>query len=153
VARDFARRRERLAPLGLRLDRAQARALAAERDRLARVSARLQPALVARGVLQRRERLVPATRRLAEARQRLVGDRRTRLEALARLLGSLSYKGTLARGFAVVRDGTGHVLTAKAEAQTAGALEIEFVDGRLRIGGAAPPKRAREETPEQGRLL
>ena len=44
----------------------------------------------------------------------------------------------LERGFAIVRDGAGEVLTAAAAARAAAALEVEFADGRVR----ARPERA-----------
>ena len=58
-----------------------------------------------------------------------------------RLRETLSYKATLARGYAVVRGG-GEIVTTKASAENAAALEIEFSDGRLKLGGggAAPRK-------------
>jgi exodeoxyribonuclease VII large subunit len=76
---------------------------------------------------------------------------------LARLLGTLSYKGTLARGYAVVRDGAGEVLTTAGRAQQAGALEIEFADGRVRLGGGGAPRGGKAKggtpPPEQGSLF
>jgi len=42
----------------------------------------------------------------------------------------------LQRGYAVVR-GDGAVVTSKAGAEKAAALEIEFRDGRLLVGGRA----------------
>jgi exodeoxyribonuclease VII large subunit len=114
--------------------------------RLERLSARLRPELLARGVAGRRATLDERGRRLDAAAAGLMRQRQGRVAGLARLLGSLSYKGTLARGYAVVRDGAGEILTHHADAQAASGLEIEFSDGRLRIGGAAPPK-----TPRSGR--
>jgi exodeoxyribonuclease VII large subunit len=45
------------------------------------------------------------------------------------LLESLSYKGVLERGFALVRDGDGKPVMRAAEAVAGGAIEIEFSDG------------------------
>jgi exodeoxyribonuclease VII large subunit len=52
------------------------------------------------------------------------------LEASGRQLDILSYKATLARGYAVVRSGA-EVLTTRAQAAAAPALSIEFSDGVL----------------------
>ena len=78
---------------------------------------------------------------------RLLSDMLTRLrdrfEALARLLGSLSYEQVLARGFALVRDGAGNPLVRAAAVEPGSALTIEFADGR--VGATAeggPPERA-----------
>ena len=73
---------------------------------------------------------------------------------MARVLATLSYEETLKRGYAVVRGDGAVVTTAEAAAQ-ARALEIQFRDGRLAVGGGGrgtekpapkPPK------PEQGRF-
>ncbi len=132
--------------------RARVRAEAARIDRLA---ARLRPELVSRGVAARGRTLEERARRLDAAVAHVLSRRGERVAGLARLLGSLSYKGTLARGYAVIRDGAGDVLTRQAEARSAGTLEIEFADGRLRIGGGAPPKAAkpRGAPPDQGSLF
>jgi exodeoxyribonuclease VII large subunit len=56
------------------------------------------------------------------------------------LLAAFSYRGVLARGFALVRDAAGQPLHS-ASAVTAGmAIEIEFSDGRIgaRADGAGP---------------
>jgi exodeoxyribonuclease VII large subunit len=76
----------------------------------------------------------------AAPRQRLarLADR---LEALDRTRTTLGYAETLKRGYAVVR-GDGAVVTSKAGAEKAAALEIEFRDGRLMLG-SRPAKRGK----------
>ena len=92
---------------------------------------------------------------------RLLNDMLTRLrdrfEALARLLGSLSYEQVLARGFALVRDGAGNPLVRAAAVEPGGALSIEFADGTVgataeggpverakpMVAGAGLPERAK----------
>ena len=39
------------------------------------------------------------------------------------------------------------------DAEHAAGLEIEFKDGKLRLGGAAPKAKAQPKTPEQGSLF
>ena len=56
---------------------------------------------------------------------------RDRFEALARLLGSLSYEQVLARGFALVRDGAGNPLVRAVAVEPGSALSIEFADGKV----------------------
>jgi exodeoxyribonuclease VII large subunit len=63
----------------------------------------------------------------------------------------------LGRGYAIVRDGSGAVLSRAETVRAARGLEIELADGRVR----ATPDRSRrrgpdpdpEPEPEQGRLL
>ena len=85
-----------------------------QRARLGQVSARLDP-----GLKTRRAAAVAATERahlelkrradrLLPALRNRLADRRKALESVGRLLGSLSYEQVLRRGFALVRDASGH---------------------------------------------
>jgi exodeoxyribonuclease VII large subunit len=47
------------------------------------------------------------------------------------LLAALSYRGVLARGFALVRDEHGHAVHAAASIGPNARLAIEFADGRV----------------------
>ncbi len=65
---------------------------------------------------------------------------RDRVTALAQMLELLDYKRVLGRGYAIVRGGAGQPVMSAAQAGAEAALELEFADGRIRIGsGAAPP--------------
>ncbi|GLK71967.1 exodeoxyribonuclease VII large subunit [Ancylobacter dichloromethanicus] len=142
----LTRRRERVAVVGARLPRGLTATTAGHRLRLTRVDSRLR--LVAQSQRDRRERgrdrLDGLLGRLRRCRSQQAGARAGRLDAVAKLLAALSYKGVLARGFALVRNGAGAPVHA-AEGITAGdALEIEFRDGRVAVratgsGPDAPP--------------
>jgi len=126
----------RPATLAARLDRA--------RDRLR--AARLRPDLVTRPLDRGAERLDDRARRLRKAAGRLARARADRLAALERLLGSLSYHGTLARGYAVVRDSAGALVTGASDAAAAARLDIAFADGSVAArpeADAAPAPRRR----------
>jgi len=69
------------------------------------------------------ERLLPAVTRLLSAKQEV-------MESSARLLSSLSYKQTLARGYAVVRGPEG-VLQRAQEVGPGATLRLEFFDGEV----------------------
>ncbi|MGR3375083.1 exodeoxyribonuclease VII large subunit [Salipiger abyssi] len=130
------------------------RVIAHGRESLGRRTDRLSLRPITREIALGHDRLDALSARLGEAGLRRIDSPRQRLDGLSRLLETLSYKGTLARGYAVVRSGEGHILTRKAEAQDAAGLEIEFADGRLALGGAAPrPKRKAKKEPEQGSLF
>ena len=75
-----------------------------------------------------------------------------RLDALDRMRLTLGPNETLARGFAIVRS-EGRVVTGVAAAQAAGALEIEFADGRVAIGKAEAPKKPTKPIIGQGSLF
>jgi exodeoxyribonuclease VII large subunit len=157
--RDFDRVAGRLQPLLLRAG------LARQRDLLAARDDRLARALRAR-MERRGERLSDLAARLAPALARLTGEagRKTsdgrqalsrvaeRLDALDRIRVTLGYRETLKRGYAVVR-GDGAVVTSKAGAETASALEIEFRDGRLALGGRAGKRPKGDGETGQGSLF
>jgi len=76
-----------------------------------------------------------------------------RLEALERTRMTLGYFDTLKRGYAVVR-ADGHVVTTKAAAERAAALELEFHDGRVVVAGKSAARRGKGgEGEDQGTLF
>ncbi|KQP67739.1 exodeoxyribonuclease VII large subunit [Methylobacterium sp. Leaf112] len=80
---------------------------------------------------RRRDRLDALQGRLDRAGGRLTERRRDRLGTLASLLASLSYRAVLARGFALVRDGSGAALRSTVAASAAERFTLEFADGTL----------------------
>ncbi|PWR03734.1 exodeoxyribonuclease VII large subunit [Meridianimarinicoccus roseus] len=127
--------RQRLDRSGGALDAALSKGVDRHRLRLAGLAGRLtlRPA---RQTLARAPRdLGKLAARLASAQRGGLAQRRDALAAADRLLSSLSYHGTLARGFAVVR-ADGGVVTSAAEAQGHSVLELEFHDGRVTRGCA-----------------
>jgi exodeoxyribonuclease VII large subunit len=131
---------------------------AERRRRLARTEAGLAPGARLRLVAQLGERLAARGARLERAGPGLTRERRAKLAELTRTLATLGPREVLARGYAIVRDGAGQVLTRAEAAARVPVLEVEFADGRLRArperrGGGRPSGPAPEGAPEQGRLL
>jgi exodeoxyribonuclease VII large subunit len=93
--------------------------------------------------------------RQRHALARRLADAKARLQAQASLLASLSYRGVLARGFALVRDEDGQLVDGAAKALSHTALELEFHDGRVKAAVVRGPRASRPAAPavEQGRLL
>ncbi len=112
----------------------------------------LRPALIQTRLAQNAERLRERDARLARALARLLERQGAQLAALARLHASLGYPATLQRGYAVVRDRAGHVVTRAQDAAKARLLDVEFSDGKIELR-PAPGKPGSEPPPEQGRLL
>ncbi|HMO77311.1 MAG TPA: exodeoxyribonuclease VII large subunit [Sphingopyxis sp.] len=123
----YAPQRQRLDDAGERLDRAQRQRLAATAERLAGRAGALRPALLARA-----------------------WDRdRAKLEGLGRLLSSLDPRALLSKGYAMVRDAGGAMVTTAAAARGAGHLRLQFADSEVPVvvkEGAAP-KPARKPLP------
>ncbi len=114
---------------------------------------RLQPTLLTRDIERKKTDIAQIAGRLGRVSQGQVDGWRKRMDALERIRQTLGYKETLNRGYAVVR-GDGDVVTSKAKAKKSTVLEIEFQDGRYKIG-AAPARKAKpkETPPDQGSLF
>ncbi|MEM9899771.1 MAG: exodeoxyribonuclease VII large subunit [Pseudomonadota bacterium] len=134
--------------------------IAREAATLQGLARRLSPALIVRGRALRARELAELNRRLDAAFAQQTRAQRARLDGLSRMLVSLSYKGTLARGYAVVRNDAGSIVSRRDDARAARALEVEFIDGRLDWGASAPrapkPRRgpaAKPDKSDQGSLF
>ena len=99
-----------------------------------------------------RWRVTQSAEKLESCLRALLDNRRQRLERAGALLESYSYRKTLDRGFAVVKDGSGALVATAATAQMGAAWQVEFKDGAVGVvvgpGGAAPkPKKEKKEQP------
>lgn len=132
-----AHARQRLTVSGERIRLSTRALLRHRRDRFAGLEVRLKASKLANAEAQRnaiardRER----AQRLAERARRALLTAMQRLEARVahsgQLLSALSYRGVLARGFALVRDAHGQPLHAAASVGPNAHLTIEFADGRV----------------------
>ena len=143
--------RQRLDRASERLPAALTRAAQIKRLRLSEASGSLRPALLQRDLERQKAEFSNRCARLSLAARGQVEGWTSRLASLERIRQTLGYKETLNRGYAVVR-GDGDVVTTKGAASKAGALEIEFQDGRLTIG-TAPARKAKPSPPDQGSLF
>ena len=108
-------RRDRFAGLEIRLKASKLANAQAQRDRIARAR-------------ERAMRLTDRARRaLATAMQR----HQARTAHSGQLLAALSYRGVLARGFALVRDQQGFPVHAAAAIGPGARLDLEFSDGKI----------------------
>ena len=125
----YAPQRQRLDDGGDRLDRAQRQRLGVTAERLRARGSALRPALLARA-----------------------WDRdRAKLEGLGRLLASLDPRALLSRGYAMVRDADGAIVTTADKARRARDLRLQFADGEVPVAvadGDGPPPAA---TPKPAR--
>ena len=132
---------------------ALSRLVAESRDKLSDRIKRLTPDLLVRDVERKKDNLAQITGRFSRVSQGQIDGWRSRLNALERIRQTLGYKETLMRGYAVVR-GDGDVVTSKAAAKQAAVLEIEFGDGRYKLGASPTRKPKRDEMPpDQGTLF
>ena len=99
------------------------------RSKLDVTAGRLRPALVTDRLSLQKERLSDRSDRLNRISLLTLEQKRKQLDATSRLLESLSHKGVLARGFALVRDKDGKPLRRSEEIAPGQGLNIEFADG------------------------
>jgi len=121
------RRRERYGGLAQRLRASLAANLAASRTRIARQSERVRTVGVRAGL----------------AMNNLFARHRARLERDGQLLAAFSYRGVLARGFALIRDAAGETLHSAAAISPGMAIDIEFADGRVAARAEDTPPASR----------
>lgn len=134
---ELARRRERFAAALRRLPQVRDAVRTRGAERLDVVGRRLGRAMAARADIARhrleaqRERIGLFQARLHPAVIALLRRARERLTALDKLHNSLGYRSVLARGFALVRDETGHPVRAAAALASGQSVALEFADGRV----------------------
>jgi exodeoxyribonuclease VII large subunit len=127
----------RLTVSGERIRHSARALLRNRRDRFAGLEIRLKASKLSNAQAQRqtvardRERVL----RLAERARRALATTTQRLQARVahsgQLLGALSYRGVLERGFARVRDEQGRALHTAASIGPGARLDVEFADGRV----------------------
>ena len=131
LGNNVERRRERYLGLSSRLRASVAANIAVHRTRLG----------------QERERVVAFGDRVRRAVRQCIAVHQSRAERGGELLAAFSYRGVLARGFALVRDAEGQPLRS-ARTVTAGMpLDIEFSDGRIPARAESGPAVERSPSP------
>ena len=116
---------------------------------------RLRPDALRRDISRKSHDFAEISTRLSKAATVQIERWERRLEGLERVRQTLGYQESLKRGYAVVRAGE-TLITTKSDAVKAPALEIEFKDGRVHLGGASQRRSIKKPTntpPDQGQLL
>ncbi|MEM7295436.1 MAG: exodeoxyribonuclease VII large subunit [Pseudomonadota bacterium] len=139
--------RQRLDLLDQRLANALRAPVRQKQLRFAQVSGGLKAQLLTARVERSNDRVLRLAERLGIAQSGRLERARERLATLERLRENLGYRATLARGFSVVRS-EGTIVTSLAAAKVAQSLEIEFLDGRHRVGAPSRKKPKRKTSPE-----
>ena len=119
----------------------------------ASIARTLRPRSLQAGAERTAKRFSKTTQRFELVRSSDARARRTRLDASARLLESLSFKGVLARGFAVIRDASGVPLRGVHALASGQELSVEMQDGRVDavVTDGAAGARARSSTSSKAR--
>lgn len=148
---------QRLDMIAARLPRALQAVAQGKRVQLAERSAALRPQALQQMIVQKQQILQRVIDDLASIPVRQMERWRDRLGSLARLLETLGYTATLERGFAVVRNDEGAILSSAKTAKAAGVLDIEFKDGRYKTDTTQavkkPRTKAKSDPTDQGSLF
>jgi exodeoxyribonuclease VII large subunit len=123
--------RQRLDACAERLPRALRANAQLHRTQLTRTAARLSPRVLKLRLARSSEIVVALEARGKRARRVYLDRRVQRVKSAEQLLKAYSYRGVLARGFALVRDGDGHPLHSAGAVVSQMRLDIEFSDGRV----------------------
>lgn len=113
------------------------------RGTLRGASQRLSPQRLQRDLVERRRILSGLDAMFTRTGERLLAPRRERIDGVSRMLEAVSYHRVLDRGFAVVRNANGRILTDASEAKTAAPLTVELAAEQridVIVAGAPPPK-------------
>ena len=150
--------RDRLGNGGERLTHATRSLLHRRRERFASLEARLKAARFANAQAQRQQiaRARERVHRLSDRATRAIDTLLERLDARVthrgQLLTALSYRGVLARGFALVRDHDGHPVHSAAAVAAHARLSVEFADGNVGVTADADrPAAAARRQARRGR--
>src|SRR5882724_7536958 len=140
----IARERQQIALLAQRSRQCLRHGMERRRERFEQLSQRLSAARFAYANARRvqieraRERTLALFARATHSTTALLRNRAARVERAERLLAAVSYRGVLARGFALVRAADGKPLHSAAAVTAGLPLSIEFADGRVRATADGP---------------
>jgi exodeoxyribonuclease VII large subunit len=95
------------------------------------------------------DRLAAQIQRLQQVGGQLTLSPRRHWEQLGKLLETLSYRNVLARGYALVQDEAGQVVSSRAAAGPGDGLRLTFVDGELGVTVNGAPV-GRRKSPRSG---
>ena len=132
--------RQRIERHWLRLDditnRLQTRSEGGVRDRASRLRhlrAELEQHAPARRLVWHRQEVANLRNRFERACAAVLRDKRERLSRGEHNLSTLSPDAVVRRGFAMVRDGEGRIISRRAETQPGQTLLTTFADGAIRV--------------------
>lgn len=138
-------------PRAVRFTGSIGQALERKRTQFGRLAPRLSPQPLRAELRQAQAQLVPVALRLDQIPARLTADRRQSLSQLAKLLDTLSYRSVLARGYALVQDQAGEVVSSATTLKPGESVRLTFADGEVgvTIAGAPAQKRKIPRSPSE----
>lgn len=129
---------QRLDDWGGRLDNALPQLLDRKSEALARLSAAFQPKLLRRDITAMHERICALADRLDASATRRIQRVEEQLIFQEKMLNAMDYTQVLKRGYALIMDDTGHLVSNKADAFRQKRLRVRFHDGEMGVRTEEP---------------
>lgn len=123
---------QRLDGLSSKIDHGLIQFLNIKKQHMTALSARLSLRPYSQKLNYQAENLERLQQRLHQAIKRNVADKANTLSSKAAMLNTLSFERTLERGFALVKDTNGNVITSKATLKTDQNIEVQLKDGKIK---------------------
>jgi exodeoxyribonuclease VII large subunit len=123
---------QRLDGLSSKIDHGLIQFLNIKKQHMTALSARLSLRPYSQKLNYQAENLERLQQRLHQAIKRNVADKENTLSSKAAMLNTLSFERTLERGFALVKDANGNVITSKATLKTDQNIEVQLKDGKIK---------------------
>jgi len=158
LTRIIGRTDQRAGELASRGARAQRALLGARKTTLGAYSARLSVAGIIAQIGRGGQRVHDLDNRISHTWGQANARRRSQLDSQGNLLEALSYRGVLARGFALVTDDQRRAIRSAAQAERGRVMSIRFHDGDVEAvsrgrQAAAPGRKRSSGDDSQGSLL
>jgi len=135
-------------PRAQRLATATARLVERKRAQLEAIGPKLSPTALRAELRQGQAQLGPLAARLYAGMLQGLSLRGAALAQAGKLLGSLSYKSVLARGYAVIKDDAGNLVHQREGLAPGDAVAIEFADGAIGATIAGSPVIKKKSRPQ-----
>ena len=116
-----------------RLNQALPNWLARKREQLASLAARLTPNMLLKDASHQQMQVEQLQTRLTRAVKMLWKHKRDRLNQSSRLLASVSHESVLKRGFALVKDADGELVSSANQANQTPHMQLQFADGVAKV--------------------
>ena len=145
----ISQRREHLGGASLRLAGGLRRVVSTKSVGLARVAGRLRADALTADLRRGRQRLYDTAVRARPALLRDLEQRSKALTAQGKLLETLSYHATLARGYTIIRGQDGRLIRSAVVAASAAQFQVSFGDGDIQaapLSGSSPPPKSPAKT-------
>ncbi len=142
------RKKQKLEYTGSRLTTAGQANIESYRNRLERL--KLSPSMLTPQITDVRRRIDFARRSIAIAQTNRMERVGKRLEQASRLLVSFSHEKTLERGFVLLRDANGKLVTRASQTANGAPYEVQFADDRIDVTRNDGSKRSMKAAAKSG---